>query len=150
MYLACNTKVDKVIIENGRAVAVQTVPTKPLSPRQMKPRVFRARKQIVVSGGTLSSPLILQRSGVGDPEKLRAAGVEPKVNLPGVGLNFQDHYLTFSVFRAKPETESFDDFVRGVPEVQKSMPTLSCRNSWSTKRGKRGTTAKLTEHCRGL
>lgn len=55
----------------------------------------------------------------GDPAKLRAAGVEPKVNLPGVGLNFQDHYLTFSVYRAKPEVESFDDFVRGVPEVQK-------------------------------
>ena len=45
--------------------------------------------------------------------------MEPKVNLPGVGLNFQDHYLTFSTYRAKPGTESFDDFVRGVPEVQK-------------------------------
>ncbi|KAK8135939.1 putative alcohol oxidase [Apiospora sp. TS-2023a] len=121
LYLACNTKVDKIIMENGRAVAVQTVPTKPLAPNQLKTRTFRARKQIVVSGGTLSSPLILQRSGIGDPEKLKAAGVEPKVNLPGVGLNFQDHYLTFSVFRAKPETESFDDFVRGVPEVQKRV-----------------------------
>ncbi|KAK6833190.1 alcohol oxidase [Apiospora arundinis] len=112
LYLACNTKVDKIIIEDGRAVAVQTVPTKPLAPNQLKTRTFRARKQIVVSGG-------YSRSGIGDPEKLKAAGVEPKVDLPGVGLNFQDHYLTFSVFRAKPETESFDDFVRGVPEVQK-------------------------------
>lgn len=51
--------------------------------------------------------------------KLKEAGIEPIVDLPGVGLNFQDHYLTFSTFRAKPETESFDDFVRGVPEVQK-------------------------------
>ena len=72
-----------------------------------------------MSGGTLSSPLILQRSGVGDPTKLRAAGIEPIVDLPGVGLNFQDHYLTFSVFRAKPGTESFDDFARGNPDVQK-------------------------------
>ena len=56
---------------------------------------------------------------IGDPAKLRAAGIQPKVDLPGVGLNFQDHYLTFSSYRAKPETESFDDFVRGVPEVQK-------------------------------
>jgi alcohol oxidase len=55
----------------------------------------------------------------GDPEKLKKAGVQPIVNLPGVGLNFQDHYLTFSVFRAKPGTESFDDFARGDPEVQK-------------------------------
>lgn len=59
------------------------------------------------------------RCHVGDPEKLKEAGVEPIVDLPGVGLNFQDHYLTFSAFRAKPDTESFDDFVRGEPEVQK-------------------------------
>ena len=51
--------------------------------------------------------------------------MEPKVNLPGVGLNFQDHYLTFAVFRAKPETESMDDFVRGVPEVQKRECSFS-------------------------
>ncbi|KAF4978141.1 hypothetical protein FZEAL_5439 [Fusarium zealandicum] len=121
LYLACNTKVDKIIMENGRAVGVQTVPTKPLHPRELRTRTFRARKQIVVSGGTLSSPLILQRSGIGNPEKLRQAGVECKVDLPGVGLNFQDHYLAFSTFRAKPDVESFDDFVRGDPEVQKRV-----------------------------
>jgi alcohol oxidase len=120
LYLACNTKVDKVIIENGRAVAVQTVPTKP-SGNDPGIRVFRARKQIVVSGGTMSSPLILQRSGIGDANKLRKAGVKPIVDLPGVGLNFQDHYLTFSVYRAKPGTETFDDFARGDPEVQKRV-----------------------------
>ncbi|MCJ1444887.1 MAG: Alternative oxidase, mitochondrial precursor [Stictis urceolatum] len=120
LYLACNTKVEKVIIKDGRAVGVQVVPTKPLHPDQ-KPRIFTAKKQIVVSGGTLSSPLILQRSGVGDPEKLKAAGVEPIVDLPGVGLNFQDHYLTFSTYRAKPDTESFDDFIRGDPETQKRV-----------------------------
>jgi alcohol oxidase len=76
---------------------------------------------VIVSGGTLSSPLILQRSGIGDPEKLRKVGVKPLVDLPGVGLNFQDHYLTFSLFRAKPNTESFDDFLRGDPEVQKKV-----------------------------
>lgn len=95
LHLLCNFKVDKVIIENGRAVGVQVVPTKPLHPNENKPRIFKAKKQIVVSGGTLSSPLILQRSGVGDPEKLRKAGVKPIVDLPGVGLNFQDHCKFF-------------------------------------------------------
>ncbi|CAL3966497.1 unnamed protein product [Diplocarpon coronariae] len=118
LHLQCNTKVEKIILENGVAVGVKTVPTKPLHPSQQHSRTFRARKQIIVSGGTLSSPLILQRSGIGDAQKLRKAGVKPLVDLPGVGLNFQDHYLTFSVYRAKPGTESFDDFVRGVPEVQ--------------------------------
>jgi alcohol oxidase len=64
--------------------------------KQQQSRTYRARKQIVISGGTLSSPLILQRSGIGDAEKLKKVGVEPIVDLPGVGLNFQDHYLTFS------------------------------------------------------
>ncbi|KAK0717312.1 GMC oxidoreductase-domain-containing protein [Lasiosphaeria miniovina] len=120
LYLATNTKVDKVIIENGRAVGVLTVPTKPMGENRGS-RIFRARKQIVVSGGTMSSPLILQRSGIGDAGKLRRAGVKPIVDLPGVGLNFQDHYLTFSVYRAKPGTDSFDDFARGEPEVQKRV-----------------------------
>jgi alcohol oxidase len=118
----CNTKIDKVILEGDRAVGVQVCPMKPLHPNQKHQfKTIRARKQIVVSGGTLSSPLILQRSGIGDPQKLRAAGVKPLVDLPGVGLNFQDHYLTFSVFRAKPDVDTFDDFVRGAPEVQKEV-----------------------------
>ena len=113
LHLQCNTKVDKVILEDGRAVGVRTVPTKPLHPsvsshiplpyfidtsphKQQQSRTFKARKQIIISGGTLSSPLILQRSGIGDPEKLNKAGVKPLVDLPGVGLNFQDHYLTFA------------------------------------------------------
>ncbi|KAL8733783.1 MAG: hypothetical protein Q9181_003465 [Wetmoreana brouardii] len=121
LYLMCNTKVDKVIIEDGRAVAVQCVPMKPLHPQQQQQKIIRARKQIVLSCGTLSTPLVLQRSGVGDPQKLRDAGVEPIVDLPGVGLNFQDHYLTFSTYRAKPDTESFDDFLRGDPEVQQKV-----------------------------
>ncbi|KAL2358498.1 alcohol oxidase p68 [Cryomyces antarcticus] len=102
LHLVVNTKVKRVILEGDRAV-------------------YRARKQIVVSGGTLSSPLMLQRSGIGDPEKLRKVGVKPLVDLPGVGLNFQDHYLHFSTFRAKPGTESFDEFVRGNEKVQKKV-----------------------------
>lgn len=121
LHLKCNTKVDKILIENGRAVGVVTVPTKWVGEGEPPRKTYRARKQIIISGGTMSSPLILQRSGVGDPEKLRRAGIKPLVDLPGVGGNFQDHYLTFSVYRAKPDTESFDDFVRGDPATQKKV-----------------------------
>lgn len=121
LHLQCNTKVDKVVIENGTAVGVLTVPTKPVGGANPKRKFWKARKLVIVSCGTLSSPLVLQRSGIGDPEKLRKVGVKPIVELPGVGLNFQDHYLHFATYRAKPETESFDDFVRGVPEVQKAV-----------------------------
>lgn len=121
LYLMCNTKVDKVILENGRATAIRTVPMKPLHPQQQQGKIIRARKQIVLSCGTLSTPLVLQRSGIGDPKKLQQAGVKCQVELPGVGMNFQDHYLTFSVYRAKPDTETWDDFARGDPETQKRV-----------------------------
>ena len=121
LHLKCNTKAEKVIIKDGRAVGVQTVPTKPVGGGEPPRTIFKARKQIIISGGTLSSPLILQRSGIGDPEKLKKVGVEPIVDLPGVGLNFQDHYLTFSTYRAKAGTDSFDDFVRGDEKVQKAV-----------------------------
>lgn len=43
------------------------------------------------------------------------------MDLPGVGLNFQDHYLTFAPYRAKPDVESFDDFIRGDEKVQQKV-----------------------------
>lgn len=121
LHLVVNTKCEKVLIEGDRAVGVRTVPTKPLSPNERRHQDYKARKWIIISGGTLSSPLILQRSGIGDGEKLRKAGVKPLVELPGVGLNFQDHYLTFATYRAKPGTESFDDFVRGDKKTQEKV-----------------------------
>jgi choline dehydrogenase len=48
---------------------------------------------VVLAAGAYGSPSILQRSGIGDPASLRAAGIEPLVDLPGVGANLQDHPL---------------------------------------------------------
>jgi alcohol oxidase len=89
--------------------------------KDVQRRIFKARKLVIVSCGTLSSPLVLQRSGIGDKKKLEQAGIKTVVDLPGVGLNFQDHYLHFATYRATPDTESFDDFARGDPETQKRV-----------------------------
>ncbi|UOQ91934.1 choline dehydrogenase [Halobacillus shinanisalinarum] len=47
--------------------------------------------EVILSGGAINTPQLLQLSGVGDPKHLRSVGVQPKVNLPGVGENLQDH-----------------------------------------------------------
>lgn len=65
LHLVCNTKVEKVLLEGDRAVGIRTCPTKPLSASENRYRDFKAKKFVIVSGGTLSSPLILQRSGIG-------------------------------------------------------------------------------------
>jgi choline dehydrogenase len=46
---------------------------------------------VIVAGGTYGSPAILQRSGIGDPESLAAAGIDVFHELPGVGRNLHDH-----------------------------------------------------------
>ncbi|KAG6828259.1 hypothetical protein H0H92_008602 [Tricholoma furcatifolium] len=48
-----------------------------------------ARYEVIVSAGTFQSPQLL--SGIGDPDQLQQFGIEPIVNLPGVGTNLQDH-----------------------------------------------------------
>lgn len=59
-------------------------------------------REVVVSCGALQSPQILELSGIGDPDVLKAAGVECKIENKGVGANFQDHSLT--VGGASPKT----------------------------------------------
>jgi choline dehydrogenase len=56
-----------------------------------------ARCEVILCGGAINSPQLLQLSGVGDAEKLRALGIDPRVNAPAVGQNLQDH-LAVSYF----------------------------------------------------
>jgi choline dehydrogenase len=54
-------------------------------------RTLTARREVILCGGAVNSPQLLMLSGIGDPETLRAVGVEPRHALPGVGANLQDH-----------------------------------------------------------
>ena len=54
-------------------------------------RVVRARRETIVSLGAFGSPQLLMLSGVGDAPALRALGIAPVVDLPGVGANLHDH-----------------------------------------------------------
>ncbi|ROV88058.1 hypothetical protein VMCG_10417 [Cytospora schulzeri] len=50
-----------------------------------------AAREVIISGGTINSPTILQHSGIGETAKLSALGIETVIDLPGVGQNVQDH-----------------------------------------------------------
>ncbi|EMD40393.1 hypothetical protein CERSUDRAFT_91113 [Gelatoporia subvermispora B] len=56
-----------------------------------QPYVVRTKKEVIVSAGSLKSPQILELSGIGDRNILGGIGVMPKVDLPGVGRNVQEH-----------------------------------------------------------
>jgi choline dehydrogenase-like flavoprotein len=71
-----------------------------------------ATREILLSGGSINSPQLLMLSGVGPADHLRQVGIEVVADLPGVGLNLQDHLGTFvrnevtapiSLYGATPE-----------------------------------------------
>jgi choline dehydrogenase-like flavoprotein len=78
------TEVRRVLFAGQRAVGVE------FGRRHATGQVFAA-DGVVLCAGALLSPNILHRSGVGPAEMLENAGVSVEVDLPGVGLNLQDH-----------------------------------------------------------
>ena len=60
---------------------------------QAGPERVDAACEVILSAGAIGSPHLLQLSGVGWPEVLQKAGIAVQHALPGVGRNFQDHYI---------------------------------------------------------
>jgi alcohol oxidase len=66
----------------------------------------------VLSAGALATPLILQRSGVGDSRRLESLAIETISDLPGVGQDYQDHQLIFNaVCRINAEVDDTADAI---------------------------------------
>ena len=59
----------------------------------------RARREVILAAGAIGSPHLLQLSGIGPGEDLRGQGIEVRHELPGVGLNLQDHLQIRLVYK---------------------------------------------------
>jgi choline dehydrogenase len=79
-----NAKVDRVEITNGRAIAVHYEAAG-------KPHRIVARQEIIICAGTLQSPPLLMRSGIGAANQLMEHGIDVVVDRPAVGKNLQEH-----------------------------------------------------------
>ena len=75
-------------------------------------QTIRARHAIVLSAGTVGSPHLLMLSGIGPKDSLRRVGIKPRLDVPGVGGNLQDHLGVRVVGRIKKPLTVNDDFRR--------------------------------------
>jgi choline dehydrogenase len=73
----------------------------------------KAAREVILSGGTINSPHLLQVSGIGPADYLRSIGVPVVHELPGVGANLSDHYAVRISHRVKNAT-SINELSRGV------------------------------------
>jgi choline dehydrogenase-like flavoprotein len=60
--------------------------------------VVSAAREVLLCAGAIGSPQILQLSGVGAAEEIRAVGIDLRHELPGVGGNLQDHPVAAALF----------------------------------------------------
>lgn len=86
--------VDRVLFEDKRAIGVRVIV-------KGEPREYLAVREVIVAGGALSSPAILERSGIGDPALLEALGIPLVHANPQVGENLIEHRAIIMQARLK-------------------------------------------------
>ena len=79
-------------------------------------KIATASREVILSGGAINSPQLLMLSGIGPESELRAAGIKPMLNLPGVGKNLQDHLdiCTLNYCNSKVTYDTANDLMVGM------------------------------------
>jgi choline dehydrogenase len=114
----------RVIVEHKRAVGVEYSVAGGQATRA------HARKEVIVSAGTIGSPKILMLSGIGPKTHLTALGIPVVADLP-VGKNFHDH-LHMSVNATIHTTNSFFGEDKGLKAVKHLLQWLTTRSGLMT------------------
>ncbi|MET0447199.1 MAG: GMC family oxidoreductase N-terminal domain-containing protein, partial [Aeromicrobium sp.] len=80
LTIMTNARAEKIVLKNRRAVGV-------VVRRGQRGHEVRAHREVIVAAGTVESPLLLERSGIGRPDVLRRASLATLVESPNVGEN---------------------------------------------------------------
>ena len=106
LVVETNALTTKVLFEGKKAVGVEFI-------QNGVKRQVSAAKEVILCGGAINSPQLLQLSGIGPAELLRENGLSVLVDSPGVGENLQDHYVISATYRLKAGTVSVNELTRG-------------------------------------
>ena len=115
----------RILFEGKRAVGIEYRQGGEL-------KTARASAEVILAGGAINSPQLLQVSGVGPADLLGANGVAVVADLPGVGENLQDHYVITVTYRLKPGTISVNELTRGTRFVGETLKYLFQRRGLLT------------------
>jgi len=85
---------NRIVLDGRRAVGVNYI-------RNDHPATVRARREVIMSAGTIGSPQLLMLSGIGPSGLLAEHGVPTALDLRGVGANLQDHLAIRTMYRVK-------------------------------------------------
>ncbi len=98
----------RVLVEGGRAVGIEYE-------QGGVHKTVRARRETIISAGTVNSVRLLQCSGIGPADLLQGLGIPVVANVPGLGRNLNDHYAARVVMRARDGVDTVNRRGRGLP-----------------------------------
>ncbi len=96
----------RVLFEGAKAVGVEYL-------QGGERKVARASGEVILAGGAINSPQLLQLSGIGPAALLAEHGIGVVNDRPGVGENLQDHYVVTMTWRLKAGTVSVNELTKG-------------------------------------
>ena len=94
LRVVTRARVTRVLFEGARAIGVEYAHGSQL-------HQVHAGREVILSGGAINSPQLLMLSGIGKADDLRTLGIQPRVDLPGVGQNLQDHLEVYVQYASK-------------------------------------------------
>jgi choline dehydrogenase len=109
-----NALTARVLFEGKTAVGVEYI-------QNGQRKVARAAREVILCGGAINSPQLLQLSGVGPGGLLSEHGVEVVKDLAGVGENLQDHYMIATTWRLKAGVISVNELTKGARIVGEAL-----------------------------
>ena len=99
LTIMTNTQISKVIFDGSKAIGVDC-----LQKRSKENLTIHANKEVILSAGAISSPQILQLSGIGDENLLNKLDIKTIHHNPAVGKNLQDHLQIRLVYKTNTRT----------------------------------------------
>jgi len=115
---------ERVLLDGRRATGVAYT-------ARGEAREARAGREVILAAGAVQSPQLLELSGIGDPAVLGEHGIPVAHALPGVGANFQDHYIVRMDWRvSRPVT--FNECSRGFGLMREAFKFAFMRRGFLT------------------
>ncbi|MGK0170142.1 MAG: choline dehydrogenase [Gammaproteobacteria bacterium] len=107
LHIETNAHAEHLILEGKRCVGVRYRV-------QGQQREAFSGRELVISGGSINSPQLLELSGIGQAERLRSLGIDVQHELPGVGENLRDHFAPRTRWLVGAKGYTLNDRTRGL------------------------------------
>lgn len=115
LEVVCGALAHRLVLDGERCTGIR------YRPRNGREEEALAAREVVLCGGSINSPQLLELSGIGRPEVLGEHGIEVAHELPGVGENLIDHMAPRVVWRLKPRGATWNERARGFGLVRQIL-----------------------------